>query len=108
MIVEGLIHERRGTYADALRAFQRAQVLTPKDRGLAELMSFPILQRWAELGDVNSALTFASLMVAQGRVEKASFSLSRAADVVQKAEGLPAIHRQRLLDRIEQFRTQLH
>ena len=108
VIVEGLIHQRRGNYADALRAFQRAQVLTPKDRGLAELMSFPILQRWAELGDVNSALTFASLMVAQGRVEKASFSLSRAADVVQKAPGLPAIHRQRLLDRIETFRAQLH
>lgn len=107
-IVRGLLHERRGNYLDALRAFRRAQALTPEDRGLAELMSFPILQRWAELGNVDSALTFASLMVAQGRVEKASYSLSRAADVVQKAEGLPVVYRQRLLDRIEQFRTQLN
>ena len=105
VIVQGLIHERRGNYHDALRSFRRAQALTPEDRGLAELMSFPRLQRWAERGHVDSALTLASLMAEQGQFKNASDFLSRAAHAVKNIKGLPATHRQHLLGRIENART---
>ena len=107
-IVRGLFQERKGNYLNALQLFRRAQVLTPEDRGLTALLNFPVLKKWADLGNVDSTLIYASLMTAQGRGEEASDSLTRTAEVVQKTEGIPVVYRQRILDRIKQFRTEFH